>query len=929
MTSSVSAVLGRGIVVRPGGDVPDAWRTAERVSIDEPVLDDGKAVEALVDRLHQCWVSRTPVVVEWAVADDALAGDESTTEPPWRLGADFLFPLERLRFLCFSNNYDARNGTPRWWWVTKAARLGVVDGGPGDALLPDGSAVWIDGGPRQPLPALDLPVVHGESVETGALTPVSRIPVAGADTTDLDLADDQAAAVRHLVGPARIIAPAGSGKTRTLTARLRHLLDGTGVEPENLVAVAYNERAAAEMRNRLDVGRDLARTIHSLGWEILRQARPGLGLVEEREVRAMLESLVTVAHRANADPYGPYLEALSQVRSRLRDPEEVEASRDDVAGFADAFERLRERMYAGGSVDHGEQVYGAIEALLADSALRRRWQRRCRHLLVDEFQDLTPAYVLLLRLVASPELDVFGVGDDDQVIYGYDGADPGFLIDFDRWFPGAAPHALEANYRCPPAVVDAAVHLLSYNRRRIDKTIAAGRDDADPRSMVVGRHPGADLAVVCAEHVAAMIDDGAEPSSIVVLTRVNSSLIPVKAALAARGVPSNDLIGTASLQRTTVAALFAWLRIGLEPERIGRGDLLDAIRRPGRGLTRLAGELLPRRRVTVDEVVALGGRLDGRQAQRWGEFTADLEAVVRAVANGDAGGAVALLIDQIGLAGSARALDSGRGNASRSGHLDDLVAVRRAAAVHPDVSDFIPWLREVVGRPSSPDGVTLSTVHRVKGMEWPHVVVFGVDHGAMPHDLAEDVEEERRVLHVAITRATASTLVMADDARPSPFLAELDGSASRSEARLEPAAASAKPAARVGDTVRLWGGVSGIAIGRTGDQFEIRLETGARMQVRGTDIVAATPPPGRPATDGGEAAADPALVEALKSWRRETAQRTGMPAYVVFNDRTLDELARRRPQTEAELLAVNGIGPKKLEDYGDDLIAIVATDGEP
>jgi hypothetical protein len=135
---SVPAALGRGIVVRPGGDVPEAWRTAERVTIDEAVLGDGKATEALVDRLHRHWVGRTPVVVEWAVADDALAGDESTTEPPWRLGADFLFPLERLRFLCFSNNYDARNGTPRWWWVTKAARLGVVEGGSGDGLLPDG-----------------------------------------------------------------------------------------------------------------------------------------------------------------------------------------------------------------------------------------------------------------------------------------------------------------------------------------------------------------------------------------------------------------------------------------------------------------------------------------------------------------------------------------------------------------------------------------------------------------------------------------------------------------------------------------------------------------------------------------------------------------------------------------------------------------------
>ncbi len=924
-------------MVRSGTGVPDPWRTAETVTLDTRTLSDPKRTEAVIDRLHRAWVARVPHVVAWDIADDALQDEETTRSDPWRLGADFLFPLERLRFLCFTNNYDARNGEPRWWWVAKGRHIGLVPGGSGDALLPDGVAVWVDGGPRQPLPVLDLPVIHGETVEQGRTDVLPAPPSLDAGNGAAgSLAADQSAAVGHLVGPARIIAPAGSGKTRTLTSRVRHLLDGHRIESRLVTAVAYNERAAAEMRDRLSVGKDLARTIHSLGWEILRDARPGLDLIDERQVRELLDRLLTVPRRANADPFGAYLEALSQVRSRLRDPAEVEASRDDVAGFGDAFDAFRRRLYAQGAVDHGEQIYGAIEVLLGDAALRRRWQRRCRHLLVDEFQDLTPAYVLLLRLLASPELNVFGVGDDDQVIYGYDGADPGFLIDFDRRFPGSAAYALEVNYRCPPAVVDAAVNLLGYNRRRIDKTITAGRPKGKAPAMRVETCPGGELAVVCADEVEAWIAAGESPESIVVLTRVNSSLIPVKAALAELDIPTNDLVSESSLQRTTVAALLAWLRIGTNPERIGRGDLLDAVRRPGRGLTGRARQLIPMRRMTIEEVGDLTDQLSGRHAQRWDEFVTDLRLVIDACTKGNAELAITVLIDRVGLAESARALDSGRGNAAKSGHLDDLVAIQRAAAVHPDIGDFVPWLRRAVGRPSDAAGVTLSSVHRVKGMEWRRVIVFGADRGTMPHDLAEDLEEERRVLHVAITRATEETLVLADADRPSRFLAELAGSAPKPTARPDtarqgrtklgrtvvtdrPSSRRAKPVARVGDTVRLWGGVSGTVIGGDGEDLVVRLDTGAEMQARPGDVVEVIPTALPEASEP-----DTALVAALKAWRLETARERNVPAYVVLNDRTVDEIARRRPANESELGAINGIGPTKLETFGDDILSLVA-----
>src|SRR5258707_12285739 len=175
----------------------------------------------------------------------------------------------------------------------------------------------------------------------------------------------------------------------------------------------------------------------------------------------------------------PYREALGEVRLGLADPNMIEAQRDDVAGFGAMFDEYRDKLRADHAIDHDEQIYGAIEALLRAPEVRRAFQREARHLLVDEFQDLTPAQLLLLRLVAAPASAAFGVGDDDQVIYGYAGADPEFLINYDRYFPGGTHHALATNYRCPAPVVAATRNLLSYNRRRIDKEIVAAKAGTD------------------------------------------------------------------------------------------------------------------------------------------------------------------------------------------------------------------------------------------------------------------------------------------------------------------------------------------------------------------------------------------------------------------------------------------------------------------
>jgi DNA helicase-2/ATP-dependent DNA helicase PcrA len=462
----------------------------------------------------------------------------------------------------------------------EAARLGAREGGALDVLLPDGTPAWIDGGPRVgAVPGVEGALVHRVRVEHGDLTPDVDAPI------EADLAPDQVAAVAHSGGPARIIAPAGSGKTRVLTERFRLLVAQRGWGAKAVCAVAYNVRAKEEMAQRLaDVGPVAARkvrTLHALGFDAVRRSRDIRDVLTEWDVRRRIEPLVPVRPRANTDVYAPYLEALGEVRLGLVRPEHVESRRDDVEGFAAMFEQYRDRMRADAVMDHDEQIYSAIEVLCTDVEVRRTLQSECRHLLVDEFQDLTPAQLLMLRLLAAPAYDVFGVGDDDQVIYGYAGADPAFLIDYDRYFPGAAHLQLEVNYRCPAVIVHAATNLLGYNRVRVPKEIRAAKPAGDP-AVAADRHPAEQLPGAALAQVKAWLDDGRPPAAIAVLARVRSVLLGVQLLCAEAGIPANAPIGIEVLDRTGTRAALAYLRLAVafDADALPGPDLALAARRP-------------------------------------------------------------------------------------------------------------------------------------------------------------------------------------------------------------------------------------------------------------------------------------------------------------------------------------------------------------
>ena len=905
--------LGRCLALPVGAELPAPWRDAVEIAVPSSTA----AIADFVAEAEPHWRARRRIVFRFDTeADPALAAGPAEapqpvlSEAPWTLPATFEWPEERAHLLAWSNTVDGREvGSPRWRWAEAALEAGASAGGPADVLGPGGAPLWCDGGAPTRI-ELAYPVVHRLALERSSLQAIEHAPC------HAELAPDQLAAVTHHGGAARIIAPAGSGKTRVLTERARHLLLDWKVPPGAVTLLAFNKRAADEMVERTrDLPRLAVRTLNALGYALL-DGRPPFAprgeryqVIDEREVRRILDGLLELGRRRlNTDPVAPWIDALSAVRLGLREPAEVEREfGGDVDGLSEVFPRYQSILRDRRLLDFDQQIVGAIEVLLSEPAARETARRSCRLLLVDEFQDLTPAHLLLVRLLSGPDGACFAVGDDDQTIYGYTGATPAWLIGYSTLFPGAGDHPLEVNYRCPTPVVTAAARLVGHNLRRVPKEIRPAPDRQDP-SDALRIVDGDDAVSATVDAVLASIADGQPAPSIAVLTRVNASLAPVQVALIHAGVAVRPAVDERWLERTGVRAALAWLRLASRPGRLGARDIGEAARRPSRGLSARVVEWMGEQG-DADGLRRLAGRLSERDGGKIEAFVDDLATAARLAERADAAAVLRFVRDQVGLDDAMDALDGFQRAVKGSAQRDDLDALVALAALHADAATFPDWLRDRLGHPGEAEGVMLSTVHAVKGREWPHVVVHEAAAGLFPHRLADDVEEERRVFHVGITRGSARVTVVAG-ADPSPFVAELTTDPPERAREMPdqhaPFDLAGRPAA-----------------------------TPERAESRHRGAEAAAPVhAGRAARKGAGASAPPApeeidagLREALRSWRAERCRVDGVPAYVVFNDRTLDELAAYGPTDLHSLGRITGIGPAKLERYGDDILAVIDSAG--
>ncbi|MFP4311196.1 MAG: HRDC domain-containing protein [Nitriliruptoraceae bacterium] len=471
------------------------------------------------------------------------------------------------------------------------------------------------------------------------------------------------------------------------------------------------------------------------------------------------------------------------------------------------------------------------------------------------------------------------------------------------------------------------------------------------------RVPAGGMAERAVEVLREALEAGSHPRELAVLARVNSALLPVQVALAEHGIAHTGPLDASALQRTGVRTALAYLRLGLDTDRITRADVLETLNRPARKMKSAVTPLLPRgSRWSIRQLEQVTDLLDGTHQERFAGYLADLRALEAAITDGaDTARCLWVIRARIGLGEAMDALDASRSRPEGSSHGDDLDALEQLAALHPDPATFATWLADRLQAPGTPDGVTLSTVHRVKGREWPTVVVFAASQGLFPHRLAtEGTEEERRVFHVALTRCQQAVHVVADQARPSPFLDELaappttprradasaappDGAPAARRREVPPSVdADGTLHASVGVRLQLAGGLDGtiVLLGRhhvvvaIEDEpgTSVRLPHGATVWLDGrAHRLGPAPRPGedRPAGGGGVTANDE-LFEALRAWRTEVARRNGVAPYLVFHDRHLQAIAGRTPTSMAELARCPGIGPAKLERYGDDLLDLIA-----
>jgi DNA helicase-2/ATP-dependent DNA helicase PcrA len=556
---------------------------------------------------------------------------------------------------------------------------------------------------------------------------------------------EQRAAATAPPGPTLCIAPAGSGKTTTLVARLAWSLAGAPPQerarPGEVCAVTFNRRAAEELTERtravlgpLGLPPDAVRvrTFHALAREILVDAGVAVEPLVDRP--ALLRECFP---NLSAEERGRLDDAIA----RLKIDHEISAA--DVAADPDpsplgrAFLRYEAALADLGGLDFDDLVVRACRTLEARPALLDRWRRRCLDLLVDEVQDVDRAQLRLALLLAAPANRAFFVGDDDQTIYAWRLADVRRILDLDRSLPGLRRVDLVTNYRCPAVVVERAVRLVERNRERFRKTIRP-RPGAEGR-LVLAPFDGAadDEAAVAGAILDAWDAAGPTEGSRAILARTNRELLPAVAVAVERGLP------------------FRIPRLG--------GPLLDP------GLERLLAAVeagdpgLPLLRRIAAAADGLGGEDAppdrGPAAPNWDRDPPDDldDPFERPAPDGAAGSSSALVQAVLGWAARFGPGDAAAFVAAVRERRDRLAALRRDDA-----------------------RLTLSTIHGVKGLEFDAVAVVGLTADGFPNarsvaaalEPERALEEERRLAYVAWTRARRSLTLVFDLARPSPFLLE-------------------------------------------------------------------------------------------------------------------------------------------------------------
>jgi DNA helicase-2/ATP-dependent DNA helicase PcrA len=603
--------------------------------------------------------------------------------------------------------------------------------------------------------------------------------------TTLALNPSQRAAVEHGDGPILVLAGAGSGKTRVLTARLAHLVAARGIRPDRLFATTFTNRAAREMRHR--VAALLERepnglwigTFHSLAARLLRREAHLLGftpqftIYDEDDRLALIKRLMEQGGFAiKAFPPKLIQSIISGAKNRLVPPEELAAAGTEQIErvAADIYVALDRALRAANAMDFDDLLLHPLTLFRERPERLARYQERFQAILVDEFQDTNRAQYLIVRALAGAQGNITVVGDDDQSIYSWRGADLRNMLDFQRDFPTALLVRLEENYRSTQTILDAANAVIAENTQRLGKTLYTVRRGGVPIAIVATADERDEAEWLARELAARVAEDHYAHRDCAVLYRTNAQSRALEDALRRAELPYQIVGAISFYARREVRDLIAYLRLVVNPA--DDEACLRAIRVPKRGLglgsLRMVQDAARGWQRPLLETASIADRIPGLRPQAKRALQ-DFAALIARLRQDAATATPAGLLERVIEAVQYEAFleTEGAEGLERVENVRELLAAAAEWSEEPDPEEQGTSLERFLATAAlstsleqpggDPDGITLMTVHTAKGLEWPVVAVAGLEDGLFPLSRAletvEGAEEERRLAYVAITRA--------------------------------------------------------------------------------------------------------------------------------------------------------------------------------
>lgn len=573
----------------------------------------------------------------------------------------------------------------------------------------------------------------------------------------------QTQAIMHKDGPMMVLAGPGSGKTTVITHRVQYLTKEYGIDPGDILVITFTRAAAEEMRERYEAltgggSRVTFGTFHSIFFRILKLAYryTADNIVREEQQMQFVRELAQAGGLEPEDENefaASILSEISSVKGERIALEHYYSKNCPDAVFRQLYAGYEEKMRRAGLIDFDDMMVLCLELFTERKDILSAWQRRYRYILIDEFQDINRLQYEIVRMLAKPEDNLFIVGDDDQSIYRFRGAKPEIMLGFERDYPGAGRILLDVNYRSTEEIVAPALRLIGENQKRFSKAIhTTGRHGKNVITKL-WQDPGEENLAIARE-IQLYLQSGVRPGDIAVLYRTNAGPRFLMEKLMEYNLPFRTRDTVPNLYEHWISRnILTYIRIAMGSR--AREDILQVINRPKRYISR---DAMPDETVSFEKMKAFYAEKD------WiAERIENLEGDLRAIARMSPLAAVNYIRQGMGY--DEYLIEYAAFRRMRPEELLETADELKESAA--GFKTFDEWfahidaykeelLRQAVQRRTETDAITLATMHSAKGLEFPIVYILDANEGITPHSRAmldEDMEEERRLFYVAMTRA--------------------------------------------------------------------------------------------------------------------------------------------------------------------------------